>query len=150
MWSFDRTCEDLALDENRLDALEDASKAARKARRRITESLRIVKSAEDELRKRFGSMGGSKLLVRLLLVQASVPLCLMADNRLALKHHQTSHPPQTHYVDRYFFLVTPNCYLPRDVPVSRSNTALQGISLIRLTHQWLPRLCQENLHLTLL
>ena len=69
---FNRSYGDLALDENRLDALEDASKAARKARQRITESLRIVKSAEDELRNRFGFMRGSRLLVGSIFV-----LCLI-------------------------------------------------------------------------
>ncbi len=69
-----RSCGDLALDENRLDALEGASNAARKALQRITESLRIVKSAEDELRNRFGSVGGSKLLVGSVCINAVLSL----------------------------------------------------------------------------
>ncbi|THH30419.1 hypothetical protein EUX98_g3785 [Antrodiella citrinella] len=52
----DRTYDDLALDENRLSTLEDASRAARSARKRITDSLRYVQSAEDDLRQKFGSL----------------------------------------------------------------------------------------------
>lgn len=62
-----RSCDELAHDENRIDALEDASKAARNARKRISESLQLVKTAEDDLRSKFGSlregMHKSKLLV---------------------------------------------------------------------------------------
>ncbi|CAL1707874.1 unnamed protein product [Somion occarium] len=60
------SCDELAHDENRIDALEDASKAARNARKRISESLQLVKTAEDDLRSKFGSlregMHKSKLL----------------------------------------------------------------------------------------
>ncbi|KAI0071720.1 hypothetical protein K474DRAFT_1668701 [Panus rudis PR-1116 ss-1] len=62
----DRSYDDLSRDQNRIDALQDASKAARNARQRITESLDLVKSAEDDLKKKFGAlregMNKSKLL----------------------------------------------------------------------------------------
>ncbi|TCD61633.1 hypothetical protein EIP91_008139 [Steccherinum ochraceum] len=53
----DRSYEDLALDENRLGALEDASRAARSARKRIEDSLKFVKTAEEDLKARFAGKG---------------------------------------------------------------------------------------------
>lgn len=38
-----------------MSALEDASKAARNARMKISKSLQFVKSAEDALRNKYGS-----------------------------------------------------------------------------------------------
>ena len=63
-----RSCDELAHDENRIDALQDVSKAARNARRKITESLQLMNTAEDDLRSKLGSlrdsMSKSKFLVR--------------------------------------------------------------------------------------
>ncbi|KAH8108093.1 hypothetical protein BXZ70DRAFT_35820 [Cristinia sonorae] len=52
----DRSYDNLALDENRLGALEDASRAAKSARKRISDSLRYVQTAEDDLKMKFGSL----------------------------------------------------------------------------------------------
>lgn len=51
-----RSYDDLALDDNRLSALEDASRAAKNARKRISTSLRYVQNAEEDIRKKFGSL----------------------------------------------------------------------------------------------
>ncbi|KAK7692899.1 hypothetical protein QCA50_004534 [Cerrena zonata] len=62
----DRSCDELAHNENHISALENTSKAARNARKRISESLQLVKTAEDDLRSKLGSlrngMTKSKLL----------------------------------------------------------------------------------------
>ncbi|KAI0790671.1 hypothetical protein C8Q75DRAFT_760087 [Abortiporus biennis] len=52
----DKSCDDLAHDVNRLAALEDVSKAARKARQKLNESLKMVSNAEDDLRSKLGAM----------------------------------------------------------------------------------------------
>ncbi|OBZ68166.1 hypothetical protein A0H81_11792 [Grifola frondosa] len=52
----DRSSDHLALDENRCAALDDASKAARRARNKISRSLQLVKNTESDLRSRYGSL----------------------------------------------------------------------------------------------
>lgn len=63
-----RSCDELAHDQGRIDALEDASKAARSARKKISETLTYMTSAEDDIRSKFGAlrdgMSKSRLLVR--------------------------------------------------------------------------------------
>lgn len=49
----DRSYEALAVDEGRLGALENASKAARNARNKISKSLHIVKNAESDLKSKY-------------------------------------------------------------------------------------------------
>ncbi|KAI0940568.1 hypothetical protein AcW1_003729 [Taiwanofungus camphoratus] len=49
----DRSCADIVLDEKRLSALEDASKAARSARNKISRSLQLVKTAEQDVKDKY-------------------------------------------------------------------------------------------------
>ncbi|KAH9945686.1 hypothetical protein B0H21DRAFT_744238 [Amylocystis lapponica] len=57
----DRSCEDLAIldDQRRISALDDASRAARSARSKISRSMQLVKNAEIDPSSRYGALRAS-------------------------------------------------------------------------------------------
>ncbi|KZT04703.1 uncharacterized protein LAESUDRAFT_657426 [Laetiporus sulphureus 93-53] len=69
----DRSCEILAAEDNHVGALENASKAARSARSKITKSLRLVKTAESDLKSKYGPLRESMKKTRFILPGSDDP-----------------------------------------------------------------------------